>query len=80
MNYVLTHKWILTVESREENQYLSLFFFFFNHFQAEPMAHGSSHTRSRIGIAAAGLYHSHSNVVLEPCLQPTPQLTMMLDP
>ena len=28
----------------------------------------------RIGAAAAGLHHSHSNAGSEPCLRPTPQL------
>ena len=32
------------------------------------------------GAAAASLHHSQSNMVSEPCLQPTPQLTAMPDP
>ena len=39
------------------------------------MAYGSSQARGQIGATAASLYHSHSNVGSEPCLQPTPQLT-----
>jgi len=43
---------------------------------------GDSQARGLIGAVAAGLHHSHShsNVGSEPCLQPTPQLTPMLDP
>ena len=33
-----------------------------------------------IGAVAAGLHHSHSSVGSNPRLQPTPQLTAMLDP
>ena len=54
-----------------------LFFSFF--FRATPMAYGSSQVRGLTGAASAG--HSHSNARFEPlCLQPTPQLTAMLDP
>ena len=43
------------------------------------MAYGSSQVRGLTGAASAG--HSHSNARFEPlCLQPTPQLTAMLDP
>ena len=53
-------------------------FCFFNLlFMATPAAYGSSQARGRIGSAAASLHHSHSRS--EPCLQPTPQLTAMLD-
>ena len=31
-------------------------------------------------LQAASLLHSHSNMGSEPCLQPTSQLTAMLDP
>ena len=34
----------------------------------------------QMGAVAAGLHESHSNVGSEPCLQPTPQITAMLDP
>ena len=33
-----------------------------------------------IGAVAGGLWHSHSNARSELHLQPTPQLTAMLDP
>ena len=36
--------------------------------------------RGPIGAIAAGLYQSHTNAGSEPHLQPTPQLTAMLDP
>ena len=44
------------------------------------MAHGSSQFRGRIEPAAASLPYSHSNVGSKLHLQPTPQLTAMLDP
>ena len=49
-------------------------------FSAAPMAHGGSQARGQIRAVAVGLYHSHSNVGSEPGLQPTPQLTAILDP
>ena len=57
-----------------------LFFFLSCLFRAEPVAYGSSQARGRIGAAAAGLHHNHSNSRPEPHLQPTPQLTAMPDP
>ena len=50
------------------------FFFFFLLFKSVPVAHGSSQARGWIRAAAAGPYHSHSNVGSEPHLQPTPPL------
>ena len=47
---------------------ISLFF-----LMATPLAYGSSWARGQIGAAAAGLRHSHSHVVSEPHLRPTPQ-------
>ena len=44
------------------------------------MAYGSSKARGPISIVAASLRHSHSNVGSKPRLQPTPQLTAILDP
>ena len=62
-------------------QYLETsFFFFFLLFRAAPEAYGSSQARGRIGAAAAGLHHSHSNTRSEPHLWLTPQLTAMRDP
>ena len=49
-------------------------------FRAAPAAYGGSQAKGRIGAAAAGLRHSHSNARSEPCLQPTPQLTATPDP
>ena len=54
--------------------------FFCLFFRAAPMAYGGSQARGQIGDIAAGLCHSHSKVRSEPCLQPIPQLTAMLDP
>ena len=48
--------------------------------RAAPMAYGGSQARGLIGAVATSRCHSHSNVGSEPCLQPTPQLTAMLDP
>ena len=44
------------------------------------MAYAGSQARGQIGTVAAGLRHRHSNARSEPSLQPTPQLTAMLDP
>ena len=44
------------------------------------MAYGGSQARGRIGAAAAGLHHSHSDAGLEPCLRSTPRLTARPDP
>ena len=41
---------------------------------AAPTAYGSSQARGWIGVAAAGLSHSHSNKGSQPHLRPTPQL------
>ena len=54
--------------------------FFFLVFRVTPAAYGSSQGRGWIETSAASLHHSHSNTRLEPHLQPTPQLTAMLDP
>ena len=49
-------------------------------FRATLSAYGGSQARGRIGAAAIGLSHSHSNVGSEPRFQPTPQLTAAPDP
>ena len=56
------------------------FFCLFAISWATLVAYGGSQARGLIGAVAAGLCHSHSNAGSEPCLQPTPQLTAMLDP
>ena len=53
--------------------------FFWSFSRAAPAAHGDSQARGRIGTVAVGLCHSHSNLGSEPYLQPTLQLTAMLD-
>ena len=71
------------VEARDRN-YIVIFFFFVDTFvltyflsfflwlfRAEPMAHGGSQARGRIGATAAGRSYSHSNMRSEPPLQPT---------
>ena len=60
--------------------FLQQFFFFFCLFRAAPEAYGGSQARSQIGVATAGLRHSHSNVRSESHLGPTPQLMVTLDP
>ena len=37
-------------------------------FRTTPMAYGGSQARGQIGAAAAGLHHSHSHTISEPCL------------
>ena len=52
---------------------------FFCIFRATHREYGSSQARGRIGAAASGLHHRHSNTGSEPSLQTTVQLTEMLD-
>ena len=54
--------------------------FFLLLFRVTPKAHGSSQARGQIGAIAADLHHSCSYLGSEPHLQPTLQLTAMLDP
>ena len=49
-------------------------------FRATPTAYEGFQARGRIGAVAAGLRYIHSNAGSEMHLQPTPQLTAMLDP
>ena len=58
------------------NKY-SLSFFFL--FRAIPLTYGSSQAKGRTGATAAGLHHSHSNVVSQPTLLP-PMETIFLKP
>ena len=58
--------------------YLFLLFFFF--LSATHKAYGSFQAWVQIGATAAGLSYSHSNKGSKLHLQPTPQLTAMLDP
>ena len=63
--------------------YLFIFIFIFFLFAiswAAPAAYGGSQARGQIGAVATGLRQSHNSAGSEPCLQPTPQLTAMLDP
>ena len=65
-------------------KYLNVFgpvvLFSFYLFRAAPVAYGSSQARGPSWAAAAGVCHSHSHVKPKLHLQPTPQLTTMLDP
>ena len=62
------------------------FFFFFLSFclfaisWAASAAHGDSQAKGWIRAVAADLHQNHSNAESELHLQPTPQLTAMLDP
>ena len=49
-------------------------------FRATHTAYGGSQARGPIRATATSLHHSHSNIRSKPHLQPTPQLTAMLDP
>ena len=64
------------MDKESVSEYIHIFFF----FRIAPTAYGGSQARSRIGAAAIGLSHSHSNVGSEPRFQPTPQLTAAPDP
>ena len=59
-------------------KYLTSLFLFY--FYATPVAYGSCQASSWIGVAAAGLHHSHSNARTKPHLWPMPQLAAMPDP
>ena len=58
----------------------SLFYECPHFFGATPVAYGGSQARGRVGAAAAGLHHSHSNTGSEPCLQSMLQLVASPDP
>uniref|UniRef100_A0A8C3WPZ7 Ig-like domain-containing protein n=1 Tax=Catagonus wagneri TaxID=51154 RepID=A0A8C3WPZ7_9CETA len=57
-----------------------LFFLSFCLIWAAPTAYGGSQARGLTRAVAASLRHSHSNTGSKTHLQPTPQLTAMLDP
>ena len=48
--------------------------------RAASMAYGGSQARGCIRAVATSLHLSHSNEGCKPHLQPTPQLTAMLEP
>ena len=54
--------------------------FSFAFSRAAPAAYGTSQARGIIGAVASSLRQSHSNSGPKPHLQPTPQLTVTLDP
>ena len=55
-------------------------FFFLMFSTAALAAYGCSQAWGPIRATAASLHQSHSNTGSEPHVQPTPQLTAMLDP
>ena len=59
--------------------FFSFFFFFFCFLGLHPEAYGGSQARGQVGAVAAGLCQSHSSLGSKPRLQPTPQLTAMLN-
>ena len=60
--------------------YYFFFFFWSFFFRAAPVAYGGSQAMGPIWAAAASLRQGHSNAGSEPCLWPTPQPTVTLDP
>ena len=56
-----------------------LFFVFCFLGGGKPAAYGDSQARGLIGAVAACLHPRHSNARSKPHMQPTPQLTAMLD-
>ena len=66
--------------SQFKKKFLCVSFFIFMPFLGPlPAVYGGSQARGRIGAVAAGLRQSHSNAGSESHLQPTPQLTAVLD-
>ena len=66
--------------SSNVHSYFILFFLcLFAPSRAAPAVYAGAQARGPVGAVAAGLRQSHSNVGSEPRLQPTPQLTAMLD-
>ena len=61
-------------KKKDKKDRSDFFFFFFGLFRASLTAYGSSHVRGKIGAAAAGHIHSHSNAESKPHLCPTQQL------
>ena len=60
--------------------YFFLFFYFFAFSRAASVAYAGSQARGLMGAVATGLHQGHSNAGSKMRLQPTPQLTAMLDP
>ena len=57
-----------------------IYFLFFSFFRATPAAYGRSQARGQMGVTAASLYHSHSNVGSQQHLWPTLQFAAAPDP
>ena len=72
---VITVSWIMGMLFKASS--FILFYYYF--FRATSAAYGNSQARCQIGMGAAGLHHSHSNVGSKPRLQITPQLTATPD-
>ena len=65
---------------KHASRFLFCLFCLFAFSRAAPVADGVSQARGLIRAVAAGLPQSHSNAGSEPRLQPTPQLTQMVNP
>ena len=70
------HSWIFFFFIKME---IFIYLVFFAFSRATPAAYGGSKARGVIGAVAASLRQSHSNAGSKPHLQPTLQLTAMLD-
>ena len=71
----------MTIFNNAIKDKLKIFFLVFLPFSwAAPTAYGGFQGRGLIGVVAAGLHHSHSNMGSELRLRPTPQLTATPDP
>ena len=57
-----------------------VYIFFFVFSRAAPIPCGGSQARGPIGAVTTRIQHSHSKVGYKRHLQPTPQLTAMLEP
>ena len=66
--------WIFAMAVKRESCWGIVFFLFACLFRTAHSAYGSCQAKGQIGVAAAGLHHSHSNTGSKPCLQPIPQL------
>ena len=80
MNLTVGKSGILTTRKRIIIIIIIIIICLFAFSRAAPEAYGGFQTRGPTGATAASLPHSHSNVRSKLRLQPTPQLTAMLDP
>ena len=72
--------WILSNAFYASIEMIIYFFFFVFFLRATPVAYRSSQARGQIGVAADGLYHSHSNAGSKPRLHHSSQRCWILNP